>query len=93
MEVKTPEVLELICKSQNSIKNIRSTISQKKEIKELTDKIKKILDVMYKNIKDELENLYGYEKRLEIIKDEELNENVGIIKLIIKNNLTKEVEC
>lgn len=93
MEVKNPEVLELISKSQNSIHRIKNTISQKKEIKELADKIKKMVDTMDRNIKDELINLEEYETQLKSIKNKELDEHTDIIKLIIKSNLPKNVEC
>lgn len=93
MEIKNPEVLELISKSQSSIHNIKNTISQKKEIKELADKIKKIVDTMDKNIKDELNNLDKYEEQLKSIKNDELEEHVDIIKMVIESNLPKNVEC
>lgn len=92
VKIKNPEMLELIIKSQKSIHKIKNTISQKKEIKELADKIKKIIDSMDKNIKDELDNLENYEKRLNEIKCEELEDNIDIIKKIIENNLPKDVK-
>lgn len=92
MEIKNPETLELITKSQKSIHKIKDTISQKKEIKELADKIKKIIDSMDKDIKDELGNLDNYEKRLSEIQYKELVDNIDIIKIIIENNLPKDVK-
>lgn len=93
MEVKNPEALELICKSQKSIHNIKDTISQKKEIKELADNIKKIIDTMDKSIKDEASNLKEYEERLKELKSEELSEHIDMIKMVIESNLPKNVKC
>lgn len=91
MEIKNPEILELICETQKSIENIKETISQRKTIKKYAEEIKTLIDVMDKKMSEEEDNLEKYEERLKEIHSDEIKENIDTIKKIIESNLPKNI--
>jgi hypothetical protein len=91
VEIKNPEMLELIFEAQESVRNIKNAISQKDEIIKHADSIKKLAKDMEKNIKQEEQKLKDYQVRLSTIHSDEIKGNIDTIKKIIESNLPKDI--